>query len=330
MDFPELNQVGSAFVRSKILQVAVKFGVFDAIRSEGNSSEELAKILNTEPRATELFLNSLVAIGILSKENEKFYNTQGSLTYLVKTSPKYFGGMILFEEGLWDLWEKLERSIRTGKPAKTPDMFQKKEEETEKFIMAMHSLVEARGDAAILSDILDFSWASTMIDIGSGPGTYPIHFLRKYPHLEITIFDLPGTLRVTKKVLENEGMYGRINIVEGDYNTDPLSTGFDIAFLSNVIHSENEETNQELMTKVFGCLNTCGKVIIKDHILDDSLTSPPIGAIFSIQMLLTTKGRDYSFAEVRLWMENAGFREVEWIKLEPPLTSSLVIGQKIV
>ncbi|HSE84309.1 MAG TPA: methyltransferase [Thermodesulfobacteriota bacterium] len=330
MNFSELNQISSAFVRSRILQIAVKLEVFDAIRSEGRSSEELAKILKIEPRATELFLNSLVAIGILSKKNEKFYNTQCSLTYLVKSSPQYFGGMILFEERLWSIWEKLEESIRTGKPAKTPDMFQKKEEETERFITAMHSLVEARGDAAILSDILDLSWARTMIDIGSGPGTYPIHFLRKYPHLKITIFDLPGTLKVTRKVLEKEGIYGRINIVEGDYNIDTLPTGFDVAFLSNIIHSENEETNQELMTKVFGCLNRGGKIIIKDHILDDTLTNPPVGAIFSVQMLLTTKGRDYSFTEVRLWMENAGFREVEWIRLEPPLTSSLVIGQRTV
>lgn len=329
MNFSELNQTSSAFVRSRILQVAVKLGVFDAIRSEGSPSEELAKILGTELRAIELFLNSLVAIGILSKKGEKFYNTECSLTYLVKASPKYFGGMILFEEGLWNIWERLEESVRTGKSAKTPDMFQKREEDTEKFIMAMHSLVEARGDAAILSDILDFTWAMTMIDIGSGPGTYPIQFLKKYPHLQITIFDLPGTLRVTKKVLEKEGVYRRINIVEGDYNTDPLPTGFDIAFLSNIIHSENEETNQKLMNKVFGCLNQNGKVIIKDHILDATLTSPAVGAIFSVQMLLTTKGRDYSFTEVRAWLEDVGFREAEWIKLEPPLTSSLVIAQKM-
>ncbi len=328
MDFSQLSRITTGFTQSRIIQVAVKFGVFDAIKTKGSSTTEIAKVLRTNPRATELFLNALVALEVLHKEEEKFYNTDTSLTYLVKTSPKYFGGMLLFEEGLWNVWARLEESVRTGKPARSPDMFQEKEEETEKFIMAMHTLGKARGDAEILSDILDFKHEKTMIDIGSGPGTYPIQFLKKPPHLKITIFDLTGTLKITRRVLKKEGAYGKINLTEGDYNTDEIPTGFDMAFLSNIIHSEKEEANKKLIKKVYRSLNQNGRIIIKDHILDDTLTSPAVGAIFSIQMLLMTKGRDYSFKEVRGWLENAGFKKAEWIRLKPPLTSSLVIGWK--
>jgi predicted O-methyltransferase YrrM len=328
MDFSELSRISSGFTQSRIIQVAVKLGVFDLIKIRGSSSTEVAKTLRTNPRATELFLNALVALGLLHKEKKKFFNTDSSLTYLVKTSPKYFGEMILFEEGLWSTWGGLEYSIRTGKPARSPDMFQEKEEETERFITAMHALVTARGDAEILSDMLDFKEAKTMIDIGSGPGTYPIQFLNKYPHLKITIFDLPGTLNVTRKVLKREKMYGKVELIEGDYNTDEIPEGFDVAFLSNIVHSENEAANQKLIKRVYESLNQNGRIIIKDHILDDTLTSPAIGAIFSIQMLIATKGRDYSFREIKGWLENAGFKKSEWIRLKPPLTSSLVIGWK--
>lgn len=328
MDFSELNRMTSGFTQSRIIQVAVKLGVFDVIGIKGSSSTEITKTLGTDPRGTELFLNALVALGLLHKEKEKFYNTDSSLTYLVKTSPRYFGGMILFEEGLWSTWGRLEESIHTGKPARSPDMFQEKEEETERFITAMHALVMARGDAEILSNMLDFKEAKTMIDIGSGPGTYPIQFLKKYPRLKVVIFDLPGTLNVTRKVLKKEKMHGKIELVEGDYNTDEIPPGFDVAFLSNIIHSENEEANQKLMKKVYASLNQNGRIIIKDHILDDTLTSPIVGAIFSIQMLLVTKGRDYSFREVKGWLEDAGFKKSEWLRLKPPLTSSLVIGWK--
>ncbi len=328
MDFSQLSLITTGFTQSRIIQVAVKLGVFDAIKTKGSSFLEIAKALRTNPRATELFLNALVALEILYKEEEKFYNTDSSLTYLVKTSPKYFGGMILFEEGLWNVWARLEESVRTGKPARSTDMFQQKEEETEKFIIAMHTLGKARGDAEILSEMLDFKHAKTMIDIGSGPGTYPIQFLKKHPRLKITIFDLAGTLKVTRRVLKKEGVYGKINLMEGDYNADEIPTGFDMAFLSNIIHSEKEEANKKLIKKVYRSLNQKGEIIIKDHILDDTLTSPAVGAIFSILMLLMTKGRDYSFREVRGWLENAGFKKAEWIRLKPPLTSSLVIGWK--
>jgi len=328
MDFSELSSISSGFIGARILQIAVKLGVFDVIKTQGSLSEEISNVIGANPRATELLLNALVALRVLSKEKRRFYNTETSLTYLVKTSPKYFGGMILFEEGLWDIWGKLEDSIFTGKPARKPDMFQKREEDTERFIMAMHSIVRARGDAEILSNTLDFGWAKSMIDIGSGPGTYPVEFIKKYPNLKVTIFDLPGTLKVTKRIVEREGMLGKIEIVEGDYNTDELPAGFDIAFLSNIIHSEDEEANQRLMKKIYGILNAGGEAIIKDHILDDTLTSPAVGAMFSIQMLLATKGRDYSFREVKGWLEGAGFKRVEWMNLVFPLTSSLVIGRK--
>ncbi len=328
MDFSDLNRISSGFTQSRILQVAVKLGVFDSIKSGGSTSGEIARALGANDRALEIFLNALVAMRLLSKEEGRFHNTEASLTYLVRGSPRYYGSMILFEEGLWNLWERLEDSVITGNPAKNPDMFQTKQDETEKFIAAMHSLVTARGDAEVLGDILDLKWAEKLIDIGSGPGTYPIQFLKKYPHLEVTIFDLPGTLGVTKRFLEKEGMAGKIKVVEGDYNRDELPGGFDVAFLSNIIHSENEETNKELVKKVFGALNRGGEIIIKDHILDDSLTHPPVGAIFSVQMLLATRGRDYSFTEVKLWLEEAGFKKIVCIGLPAPLTSSLVTGRK--
>ena len=328
MDFSELNRISSGFTQSRILQVAVKLGLFDLIKSGGSTSGEIARALGANHRAIEIFLNALVAMRLISKEEDRFHNTEASLTYLVRSSPKYYGGMILFEEGLWNLWGRLEDSVITGNPAKYPDMFQTKQEETEKFITAMHSLVMARGDAEVLGDILDLKWAKKLIDIGSGPGTYPVQFLKKYPHLEVTIFDLPGTLGVTKRFLEKEGMARKIKIVEGDYNTDQLPAGFDVAFLSNVIHSENEDTNKKLMKKVFGALNQGGEVVIKDHILDDSLTHPPVGAIFSVQMLLATRGRDYSFTEVKHWLEEAGFKKIVCTGLPAPLTSSLVTGWK--
>jgi hypothetical protein len=76
-------------------------------------------------------------------------------------------------------------------------------------------------------------------------------------------------------------------------------------------------------------LKAGGRLIVKDHILDDSRTTPPVGAIFSLLMLLTTaSGRCYSFNEIKLWMERAGLTNIEQINLPAPLTSSLVIGTR--
>jgi hypothetical protein len=71
------------------------------------------------------------------------------------------------------------------------------------------------------------------------------------------------------------------------------------------------------------------RLVVKDHILDDNRTTPPVGAIFSLLMLLTTEsGRCNSFNEIKSWMERAGLSRLQRIDLPPPLTSSLVIGAK--
>jgi hypothetical protein len=82
-----------------------------------------------------------------------------------------------------------------------------------------------------------------------------------------------------------------------------------------------------LIRKLASNLKPGGQIVIKDHILDDSHTTPAVGSIFSLLMLLTTEsGRCYSFSEIKTWMEQAGLSKVQQIDLPPPLTSSLVVG----
>jgi SAM-dependent methyltransferase len=330
MDFTYIDNLNGAYAESRILHAAIELNIFDTIGSQMMSAKEVSAKIHTEVRATELFLNALTALNLLEKKDNLFSLTEVSGKYLLSASETCYSSMIKFDSSMWNVWEKLTEAVRTGKPVRTPDMHQTNKEDTECFIMAMHHIVSARGDAGLLADRLNLEGIHSILDIGSGPGTYPIAICRKYPHISATIFDLPGTLDVTKRVLKKEGLSDRINLnlVAGDYNIDPLPVGFDVAFLSNIIHSENEDANRALMKKVYGALNQGGRVIIKDHIMDESLTKPACGAIFSINMLLTTKGRDYGFHEVRSWLEEAGFVDISLEELPPPMTSSIVTGKK--
>jgi SAM-dependent methyltransferase len=329
MDFSTLAHLAGSHAEARILQAAVSLGIFDALAKRPLDAPTIASSLGIDLRAAELFTNALAAMGLLIKEGSLFSLSPASSTYLIRTSPEYFGGMVLFESSLWDCWGALEKTIRSGRPARMPNMYQDDPEETERFISAMHSLVEARGDAQVLAENLDLHGVTDLLDIGSGPGTYPIHLSRKHPQLKPTIFDLPGTLKITARFIQASGLQNRIRLIPGDYRVDPIPGKYQIVFLSNIIHGESDETNTALMAKVYQCLEKSGRIVIKDHILDDTRTYPPAGAIFSLLMLLTTEyGRCYSFNEVKEWLEKASFRRVSEISLPHPLTSSLVIGFK--
>jgi SAM-dependent methyltransferase len=329
MDFPWLMGLATGHVEARIVQTAVELAIFDALESSALTSAAVAQRLELEPKATELLLNALAALDLLHKQGDLFSPADAVRKYLLRRSPFDVGGMIRFESSVWNCWEKLPQAIRSGQPVRPANMYQDNPRETEIFINAMDSLVNARGDAEVVAGALGRDGIRELLDVGSGPASYPIHLCRKYPDLRATIFDLPGTLALTQRYVREAAMTERIRLIAGDYRKDPIPGSYDIVFLSNIIHGEGEPENLSLIDKLGANLKTGGRLVIKDHILDDSRTHPPVGAIFSLLMLLTTaSGRCYSFSEIKLWMERAGLAKVEQINLPPPLTSSLVIGTR--
>lgn len=329
MNFSGLMALAGGHAEARIVQTAVSLGFFETLEHGPQSAAALASHLQLNAEATELLLNALAALTLIEKRDEQFALSDAAQTYLLKSSPSYVGGMILFEAATWESWGKLPETLRTGKPARVPDMYQQAPDETEIFINAMDSLVKARGDTDAVADAMNWHNIQRLLDVGSGPATYPIALCRRFPHLRATIFDLPGTLKITARYVADAGLDARIDLKAGDYRTDPIPGKFDIVFLSNIIHGENADRNQALIARLAGNLTPSGCIVIKDHILDESRANPPVGAIFSLLMLLTTDGgRCYSFGEIKTWLERAGLRRVRQIDLPPPLTSALVIGAR--
>jgi hypothetical protein len=329
MNFSQLMGLASGHVEARLTQTAVELRIFDALENAPLTSEEAAARLALEPKAAELLLNALAAVELLHKNAALFSLADTARQYLLRSSPYYVGDMIRFESSLWNCWEKLPEAIRSGKAVRPANMYQDDVNETETFISAMDSLVKARGDSDVVASALDWSHIGEFLDVGSGPATYPIALCKKFPNLHATIFDLPVTLNITRHFIRAAGMEDRIRLIAGDYRKDAIPGDYQVIFLSNVIHGEDYAKNEALVGKLAKNLEPAGRIVIKDHILDDSRAKPTVGAIFSLLMLLTTAGgRCYSFNEIRTWMEAAGLSEVEQINLSSPLTSSLVIGTK--
>ena len=329
MDFTELMRLAGSHLEARLIQAAVELAIFDGLENSAGTAEAVANRLKLEPKATELLLNALASLELLHKRADYFSLTEATAKYLLKSSPQYVGAMIRFESALWSCWEKLPEAIRSGQPVRSPNMYQDDPTETEIFINAMDSLVKARGDATVTANAIDWSGIAELLDVGSGPATYPIALCQRFPKLRATIFDLPGTLAISERYVREAGMAERIRLIAGDYRKAPIPGSYDVIFLSNIIHGESFESNRSLILKLVSNLKPGGQIVVKDHILDDSRTTPPVGAIFSLLMLLTTEsGRCYSFSEIKSWMEQAGLSRVQQINLPPPLTSSLVIGTR--
>ncbi|HKD68996.1 MAG TPA: methyltransferase [Candidatus Binataceae bacterium] len=331
MDFSRLADLAGAHAGARAIQVALKLGMFQALAGRPLGANELAAAIQCDARATGLLANALAALGLLEKQAHELSLTGAARRFLLAGSSEFLGGMILFDEAMFPLWARLEDSIRSGRPARTPDMFQHRPDETARFIRAMDSLVRARGDAVWTAEHLDLPETGAIADVGGGPGTYLIEFMRRHPSLKGAILDLPATLAVAREVLNERdpGLAARIELTEYDYRRQEMAAGFDAIFLSNIIHSEDAETNRALLGRCYRGLRPGGIVIVKDHVMNADLTEPAGGAVFSLYLLLTTPGRDYSLDEVTGWLRDAGFSSVDCRALpSPPFSSSIVTARK--
>ena len=68
-------------------------------------------------------------------------------------------------------------------------------------------------------------------------------------------------------------------------------------------------------------------MVVQDFILRPDKTAPPTAALFALNMLVGTRaGSSYSEVEYADWLEAAGFRDHQMIRLTGP--TALVLGHR--
>ena len=84
----------SSFTTSRIILTANNYRIFDNLEGRGKTAINLSKKINTDSRATELFLNSLTAIGLLEKINSYYRNSDVASRHLVTGRPDFQGDIL--------------------------------------------------------------------------------------------------------------------------------------------------------------------------------------------------------------------------------------------
>jgi hypothetical protein len=82
--------------------------------------------------------------------------------------------------------------------------------------------------------------------------------------------------------------------------------------MSDILHYQTFQMNQDLVKKAFSSLAPGGRLIIKDRFLDEAGTGPAWTTAFTVHILVNTQhGRCYRTSEAIQWLTNAGFISVE-------------------
>ncbi|MEK6697985.1 MAG: methyltransferase [Nitrospirota bacterium] len=293
----ELAKLWGGFRASRVVLTANNYEVFEHLRS-GKTADEIAGILGTDNRATEILLDALTALGLLRKTGPRYRNAPVAKRFLVKGGPAYQGDMLRHADTLWKNWSGLDDVLKTGSPNRAGGR------NHDAFIKAMHNNAVLRVKDVI--DAVDLRGVKRALDLGGGPGTYTVELAKR--GISAALFDLPNTIEIARTMIR-PSIAKKIHFREGDFHINDIGKGYDLVFISQVFHSFSEDENRILLKKVHEALNPKGRVVIHEFYLDKNRAFPPLGALFSINMLVnTSSGRSYAPQEMKRWLSQTGFK----------------------
>ncbi len=310
------------FQQSRVLLTAYELGLCTALADEERTSAHVASALGTDARATDRLMNALVAMGMLDKRGDRFANGAFAARHLVRGKPGFMAGL-MHSVHLWSSWSTLTKAVREGHAVTSRETGARGEHWREAFIAAMHWRGAQQAPGVVAT--IDLRSVTRLLDVGGGSGVYAMEFARARSGLHATVFDLPDIVPLTRRYIEDAGCADRVTIVSGDLTRDELGRGFDLVFLSAIMHSFPPDENRRLIQKAARALNPGGRVVVQDFLMNEDRTGPLSSALFALNMLVATDAGDtYTESEIREWMRAAGLDAIE--RRDTPYGASLMVG----
>lgn len=317
----------------ELLKTAIEFNLFDQLETPVTSTE-IAEKLSLHPTNTEYMLNALVALGCLSKTNNKYKNTPQTEQFLTPGKDTSLGASLLFMSN-WTmpvLNGGLKDLVTNGPPPKKnladPEIWEKGAR-----VSVNHSRCgRAQLIARHVSELPEFHSFSKILDIGAGPGIIGIAVTAAHPSLKCVVFDQPAVCKVADEVVCEYGMEDRVTVERGDYMKDDIGIDFDFV-MANFTLNFYRDCLDKIMSKVHASLKPGGVFMVTSDGLSWDGTGPAGSVISWLPTML--QGNDMSFrtGQIARAMQETGFVSTEQktltdIELESHGPVEMTIGRK--
>lgn len=197
-----------------LIRTGVALGVFDGLAETGLDAEVLAKRLRVDVRGLTIFLNALVASGLLRHDSSEYELTAASAEFLVSGRKNYLGHLtkILASDWEWDALKILHEAVRRGgtvveNHAETPEFGYWED-------FATHATLATGPTAALVADELA-DWMSArpevhVLDVACGHGQYGFTIAQREPLARVWGVDWGNVVPIATQNAEKMGVSDRV------------------------------------------------------------------------------------------------------------------------
>lgn len=323
---------GWSFMKTKILQAAIQLDVFTPLSKEPLTEPELRERLGLHPRATRDFLDTLVGMHVLERdEHERYSTTPDAERYLAQDKGTYLGSFLdMTVNFLSPAFDGLVDTLKTGRAHDEDEngevpfaQIWQNPMALQFFFTGMDTMNGTIGPE--LARVFDWSRYESFVDCGGARGNLASAIAQAHPHLRGGVFDLPPVKAFFKQLVTDRGVADRVTFHPGDFFVDALPEA-DVLIFGNALHDWSEEQRKELIKKAFNAIKPGGALLVYDPMLDPERRRLD-NLLLSMYMLTSSPGGcEYTSDACEGWMAEAGFTSITVKPL--PAKETVVIGYK--
>jgi ubiquinone/menaquinone biosynthesis C-methylase UbiE len=272
-----------------------------------------------------ILCDSLVVIGFLTKSAGTYELTADSAVFLDKKSTAYMGSAAQFlaSSVMTDGFKDVTALVRSRQPAFDRPFAEPDHPIWSEFARRMAPLSYLV--ALETAKLFDSESPIKVLDVGAGHGLFGIALAQRNAKAYIVASDWPSVLTIAQENARRAGVAERYAVLPGDAMELDFGTGFHAVLIPNLLHLWGRTTNERFLRRVYRALGSNGRAVIVELAPNDDRTSPPVPALFALNMLANTAAGDaYTVSEHQDMLRQAGFSNFKAHPLLPTAHTAIV------
>lgn len=322
---PELIQniyFGNA--RYHVLMAALELDLFTIIHKKLSTVDKIAKEAQIPIRPCRMILDALVGMGLINKSKNQYKIGIEASTFLVQGETKNLAPYFLSMKDRSATWDNLMPCLKSGQPMENKKKLQDKKKFFQDLVEKIFSINYL--SAVTLSKKLGIGnkiKAARVLDLGCGAAAWSIPMAVSDPQVKVTAMDFPEILEVCEASVKRFRLQKQFDLMAADIMEANFGCEtFDIIILGHICHMFSESEVRKLFKKAYDALNTGGKLIVGEYMVNELRTAPDMNLIFALVMLMHTEQGDvYSAKEYKRWLGFAGFKKTTNLNLLLPCSA---------
>ncbi|MCE4027610.1 polyketide biosynthesis methyltransferase [Microbacterium sp. Au-Mic1] len=310
-DAARILDIATGYMASKQLFEASRIGLFAAIADGADTVPAIAERTGVSDRVARILADAMAGKGLLTRTAGRYALEPDAAAYLAgDASALDLAPFLTFlGEISYPHWLQFAHTVDTTEPGD----LQMDDARWGTFmagVMTYNAL-----HAQEFGRLVDLSAATNALDFGGLSAGFALEAMRRNPGLRTTFLYAPGFEGGVAEAVEAAGVADRTAVEIGDTATTQPQGAYDAVLANHVIHRFSAEENAQIFRNLRAAAVPGATLTVLDFFLDDDASQRAIDALHAGEYLVIDGTIVYPEAQVRGWLEDAGWDVREKIAL---------------